>query len=303
MTATIEAATPARTGLCVLVIEDDPDEADCIEQTLRAAEIEGLSIELVDRLFAGLDRLGRGGVDVCLLDLWLPDSTGTRSVLAARAQAPHVPVLVLAATGDDVAERALGEGAAALVMKESLDPAGLARSIRSAIEKSKASGRRNGAAPRDPLTGLLGLEGLRTFGVEHVRLATAARRPFALIYAHVDGLRRINEERGWKGGNQLLLETAGLLTSTFRASDVVSRVGGDEFGILLTEVTVDPPGEDRACERLEAALEELNAGRATRRRLELSIEAVRFEPADPCSIDELLDRGRVGVQDRKRRAA
>jgi diguanylate cyclase (GGDEF)-like protein len=55
----------------------------------------------------------------------------------------------------------------------------------------------------------------------------------AMLYVDVDGLKTINDGCGHLAGDQALIQVAGLLASGVRKSDVVARIGGDEFGILL----------------------------------------------------------------------
>jgi len=55
----------------------------------------------------------------------------------------------------------------------------------------------------------------------------------AMLYVDLDGLKTINDTFGHLAGDQALIEVAGLLVGGVRRSDVVARIGGDEFGILL----------------------------------------------------------------------
>lgn len=58
--------------------------------------------------------------------------------------------------------------------------------------------------------------------------------PVSLLMADMDGLKAINDSQGHPQGDELLRQTASLLRSVFRANDVVARIGGDEFGIILS---------------------------------------------------------------------
>jgi diguanylate cyclase (GGDEF)-like protein len=55
----------------------------------------------------------------------------------------------------------------------------------------------------------------------------------AMLFVDVDGLKAINDSFGHRAGDEALIEVAELLASGVRKSDVVARIGGDEFGILL----------------------------------------------------------------------
>lgn len=82
----------------------------------------------------------------------------------------------------------------------------------------------------DPLTGLYN----RTyFEQEMQRLGAEWHSNVGLIMCDVDGLKLINDSMGHDKGDTLLIATANLIKSCFRSSDIVARVGGDEFAVLL----------------------------------------------------------------------
>lgn len=88
-------------------------------------------------------------------------------------------------------------------------------------------------AHQDPL---VSLPNRRGFMRELERLVDRARRYeelSALLYVDLDGLKMINDTFGHKAGDEALIQVAQLLVGGLRRSDVVARIGGDEFGILL----------------------------------------------------------------------
>lgn len=70
----------------------------------------------------------------------------------------------------------------------------------------------------------------------------------AMLYVDVDGLKLINDSCGHLAGDQALIQVADLLSSGVRKSDVVARIGGDEFGILLENA--DEPSAHETASRL-----------------------------------------------------
>ena len=94
-------------------------------------------------------------------------------------------------------------------------------------------------ARTDSLTGL----GNRVAWTDALEAEAARRarygRPIVVMTLDVDGLKRTNDRFGHVGGDELLVSTAAILRSTLRDSDVVARIGGDEFGILLPETSPD----------------------------------------------------------------
>lgn len=122
----------------VLVVEDNPDDAVLVERALDATSRPYVR-ETATRLSAALHRLARGGVDVVLLDLGLPDVLGLDGVNRIAAQHPFVPVVVLTGLEDeDIGLKAVQGGAQDYLVKGNLDPRLLDRSLRYAIERKRA---------------------------------------------------------------------------------------------------------------------------------------------------------------------
>jgi two-component system, cell cycle response regulator len=91
----------------------------------------------------------------------------------------------------------------------------------------------------DPLTGAFNR---RYFDAHAPRLAArcrAARRPVAVLMIDVDNLNQINDAHGHAAGNHALREVVNRLTSALRPSDLVARMGGDEFAVVMPETDLD----------------------------------------------------------------
>ncbi len=95
------------------------------------------------------------------------------------------------------------------------------------------------AASHDPLTGLLNRRGWQdALEREHARTVRSGVGA-TVVALDLDGLKRVNSERGQAGGDQLLRATAERLRRTLRTEDLLARVGGDEFALLLVGADVD----------------------------------------------------------------
>jgi len=122
------------TQIRVLLIEDNRIEARQTESWLTANQEVAFDVEWVERLDSGLQRLTRGGIDVVLLDLNLPDSRGLETFAALREEAPGVPVVVLTGEQDEsVGILAVQQGAADYQVKQQIDAGALARIVRFAL--------------------------------------------------------------------------------------------------------------------------------------------------------------------------
>ncbi len=126
--------------LKVLLVENDPADVRLIKQMIAEVDEVSLDLEHVDRLSAGLERIAGGGVDVLLLDLGLPDSSGFDTFTRAYGQAREVPIVVLSGLDDTaLAKKAVREGAQDYLVKSRLDSNVLMRALCYAIERNKTN--------------------------------------------------------------------------------------------------------------------------------------------------------------------
>ncbi len=107
-------------------------------------------------------------------------------------------------------------------------------------------------AVRDQLTGLLNRRG---FGEQAVRAFATARRtdrPLSVIMSDLDHFKDVNDEYGHAAGDAALEHFANLLTAERRADDIVARMGGEEFALILPGVELEKCMEiaDGLCEQL-----------------------------------------------------
>jgi PAS domain S-box-containing protein len=122
----------------VLLIEDNPGDARLIKEMLRDARGNSFHLEHTDNLTLGLERLQKGGIDVVLLDLALPDSRGIDTFTRLHAKATDLPVILLTGLDDEViAVQAIKEGAQDYLVKGQIDSILLERAIRYAMERHR----------------------------------------------------------------------------------------------------------------------------------------------------------------------
>jgi len=122
----------------VLLIEDNPRYDSTVRIMLDTVRGTRFDVVRVKGLSEGLQHLGKGGVDVVLLDRTVPNSQGINIIDKIYAQAPHVPIIVLAATEDDgLAVAAVQKGVQDYLVTEQADGTLLAHAIHYAIEKKR----------------------------------------------------------------------------------------------------------------------------------------------------------------------
>jgi diguanylate cyclase (GGDEF)-like protein len=140
---------------------------------------------------------------------------------------------------------------------------------------------------RDELTNLYNRRGFYLLAEQALRLAQRAGESFFVLFIDVDGLKKINDELGHEVGSELLRSMAGLIEHTFRETDVIGRIGGDEFVIAGR---VDAQSVDSPVRRLEeaTALENSMPGRPF--SLNFSFGYVLADETESASLEQLLQR-------------
>jgi DNA-binding NtrC family response regulator len=127
------------TPIHILLVEDNPGDARLLGELLKEDASARCEMTHVDRLAQALGLLPKGGVDVVLLDLTLPDAQGLEGLDRVRRAAPALPVVVL--TGHNDQRMALGaveRGAQDYLVKGQVEAKLLVRSLRYAIQRTRA---------------------------------------------------------------------------------------------------------------------------------------------------------------------
>lgn len=173
-----------------------------------------------------------------------PETLGLISALRANASTRHAGILVLQTKPDAaLAATALDLGADDL-MTDGFDAAELALRLKSLLQRKQQAEQmrqtvRTGlkAAVFDPLTGLHN----RRYAMPHLARITEhahnTRTPFAVMLCDLDHFKRINDLYGHASGDAVLVEVADRLRSALRAMDMVARIGGEEFMIVMPATT------------------------------------------------------------------
>jgi signal transduction histidine kinase len=124
----------------VLLVEDNPVDARLIAGLLKPGPDASFEVHAADQLAAALEYLTTETVDVVLLDLTLPDSSGLESFEHFHRRHPELPIVILTGLEDEaLAARAIQSGAQDYLLKGQDNRTSLARSLRYAIERKRAA--------------------------------------------------------------------------------------------------------------------------------------------------------------------
>lgn len=134
----------------------------------------------------------------------------------------------------------------------------------------------------DELTGLHNRRGFSLLAGQLLRSSRRSDQNSWVLFADVDGLKKVNDQLGHEAGDRLLCAAARALRDTFREQDIVGRLGGDEFAVF----GVSEGGNLDAAARLQETIERVNAYRGTAPELSMSCGVAEGRSAR--TLDALL---------------
>jgi diguanylate cyclase (GGDEF)-like protein len=173
------------------------------------------------------------------------------------------------------------------------------RTLRLAVaERSRAESIARTEAITDELTGLYNRRGFRALAEHQLRIARRNGTDALLLFVDLDDFKPINDRFGHAEGDRALCDVASLLRGTVRETDLVGRVGGDEFVVFV--VDADRQTEHAVRARLQQALAFRNLGVARPYALALSVGVARFDHDRSGGLEALLQRADASLYQAKR---
>lgn len=150
----------------------------------------------------------------------------------------------------------------------------------------------------DELTGMYNRRGFFTLVEQLLKISKRQKKGIFMLYIDLDNLKVINDTFGHQEGDLALIDTANILKENYRESDIIARIGGDEFVVIPVGTAED--SIEIIITRLQKAVEVHNSEGNRSYRLSLSAGIAYYDPESPCSIDELLVQGDKSMYEQKR---
>lgn len=149
----------------------------------------------------------------------------------------------------------------------------------------------------DELTGLLNRRGFFLLAEPALELAKRNGNSCLVAFLDVDGLKRVNDVYGHEMGDELIRDVAGVLRTTLGKSDIIGRMGGDEFCVLVCDPEGDLPVLRK---RIFDAFQTFNDTQDRVYQLSASAGLLHVWPADTCTLEQLLARAdRLMYEDKR----
>jgi two-component system cell cycle response regulator len=283
----------------ILLIEDNPGDARLLREAL--AEIANSRFEVTHRKTLGLalNSLAKSKPDVILSDLGLPDSQGLDTVRQLHDAAPQTPLVVLTALNDEsFGSQALQEGAQDYLVKGQIDGGLLWHALRYAMERQRVQLQMLSLSLIDDLTGLNNRRGFFALAEYQVKVARRTGKSFLLAFIDLDGMKQINDTFGHQEGNRALVDAARVLKDAFRQSDVLARIGGDEFAILIADA--DGSSIETVGQRVQQKVLSCNADPGRQYDLSFSIGIIPDDATQQSGLEQLLSQADALMYQQKR---
>jgi diguanylate cyclase (GGDEF)-like protein len=220
----------------ILLIDDDRLQQRLMQGLVQNFRGGSFELEGAESYAEGLKKLLSGKYAVCLLDYRLDAQDGLALLREARIAGSDTPVIIL--TADDSEEvdiAAMEAGAVDYLVKATLNPRLLERSIRYALKLGETLSQLRQLAQRDELTKLLNRREFSRILNEEWDRTVRFKRPFALVMVDIDHFKKINDTHGHQVGDEVLRHVASLLAGQVRTVDRVARYGGEEFALVMIE--------------------------------------------------------------------
>ena len=292
---------------CTIVVADD----DRLTRELLVGILRnhGYRVEGVEDGQAAVERAGKGGVDLVLLDILMPRLSGLEAcrLLKGMTSDSFLPV-VLVTVKTDTASRVEGLkiGADDYVCKP-FDEGELIARVEAMLRIKhlhdhviEARARLEQLSVHDEMTGLYNYRYLHNRLAEEFKRAERYHDPLACLVVDIDQLQSVNDTAGREAGDEVVRSVADIVRRTVREVDVVARFGGDEFLVVLPSTHF--AGSVTVAERIfgEVSRKTFFGQESDTFRVELSVGVALYPSRDVRTKDALLRAADAALHQAKR---
>jgi two-component system cell cycle response regulator len=278
----------------ILIVDDKKSVSNLIVSLFSKY---GHSCETAKDGTEALEKIKKNVFDSAVVDIVMPHMNGITLTKELANLHPDLPIMVMTGHADEhSAESAFAAGAWEFIKKPfSIDEFILRFDKMMRDHKGKET--LLALSLTDELTDLYNRRRFFVLAEQCLKVAIRAKKRSVLLYIDMDDLKRINDHCGHSEGDQALIGLGSILKKTFRESDIIARIGGDEFAVLLESTDEN---DEVLITRLYENIRDYNAKVSQEYKLSVSVGAAQFDPEYPISIDELLSKADALMYAQKR---
>jgi len=244
-----------------------------------------------------LEKIKNSKFDAVIADVVMPKMDGLTLTRELSKQDQSLPVMVMTGHGNEYsAETAIALGAREFINK----PFSISEFIirfHKMMHDQRGEEALRALSLTDELTCLCNRRRFFVLTEQCLKVAVRNKKRPLLLFIDMDDLKWTNDHYGHHEGDQALIGLATILKKTFRESDIIARIGGDEFVVLLESTD---ESSEAMISRLHENVRDYNAKRS-QHILSISLGTAYFDPEHPVSIDEFLAKADALMYAEKRR--
>jgi len=279
----------------VLIVDDDESIRNLMVTLLAR---KGHHCETAVNGLEALDKISKTEIDAVISDVVMPEMDGISLTKELLKRYQSLPVMTVTGYAEEYsAETAMASGAREFIKKPFSNAEFIIR-FDKMMREHRAEEALLVLSLTDDLTGLYNRRRFFVLTEQYLKVAIRTKKRLLLLFMDMDDLKWINDNYGHNEGDQALVEFAKILQQSFRESDIIARIGGDEFVVLF--VSTDENSE-RLLTRLHENLKDYNDQRSRRYPLSISVGTAQFDPESPVSIDQLLSEADASMYAQKRK--
>ena len=290
-------------GARILLVEDQERAVQRVVAALNKVH----TVDILTDVQAALVVLGERPYDLAIVSLTLAEADGLRlcSQIRSHERLRHLPMIVISEPSQDARLlRALDMDVNDYLLRP-FDRHELLARVRTQIKRKRHLDLLRSSvdasaelAITDPLTGLFNRRYLEA-NIGRLTLSSASGRPLSLLLADIDHFKRVNDAHGHPVGDRVLREFAERLRRLMRGSDLVCRLGGEEFVVVMPGTTLEEARHvgERVCASVAAEPFQVAGGSTLRVTASVGVAAL-CDHTD--SVEALLERADVALYAAKR---
>jgi two-component system, cell cycle response regulator len=273
-----------------IVVDDDSSLLDVLK---RYFTMQGHHCEVFTGAEAVLDHLADNSCDILITDIVMPGMKGLQLTKQVKFSWPNTNVIVMTGFMDDYSyDQAIEAGASDFIKKPFTVHEMMVR-IKQVMLLEKV----REMSITDELTGLHNRRGFFAIAQQQLKVTKRVKGKLALVFADLDDFKTINDKWGHLKGDEALVAMADILKRSFRDSDLIARISGDEFALLL--LSTHEINFDIIFNRLQQNIDAFNRRSGGTFFLSLSIGMALYDYDQPCSLEELFKLADRRMYDQK----
>ena len=220
----------------VLLIEDNSDDIQAITSFLDQSERLNADIKTVDSIKKANTVMFYDKMDIIIVDINIQGMKFEELIESIDKNNLSIPHIVITDERDeDLGIEAVKKGAQDYLVRSELSERILRRALIYSLERHEILESLYRTTIVDELTGLYNRRGLYTLGNQQVELAKRHNDDIFNFFLDLDGMKEINDSLGHDFGDKALIDTSKIMHKSFRNTDILSRVGGDEFVVVAVK--------------------------------------------------------------------